>query len=83
MIEAGIRDNDVVYIHIQSQVENGQIAAVRIGGEATLKRVFWDEEQQILQLNPANSSMSPRVYSGQALEDIQIEGLAVGFMHWF
>lgn len=83
MVEAGIRDNDVVYIHIQPQVENGQIAAVRIGGEATLKRVFWDEEQQILQLNPANSSMSPRVYSGQALEDIQIEGLAVGFMHWF
>lgn len=83
MIEAGIHNNDIVYIHIQPQVENGQIAAVRIGGEATLKRVFWDEKQQILQLNPANSSMAPLVYSGQALDDIQIEGLAVGYTHWF
>ena len=83
MIEAGIHNNDIVYIHIQPQVENGQIAAVRIGGEATLKRVFWDEKQQILQLNPANSSMAPLVYSGEALDDIQIEGLAVGYTHWF
>ena len=52
MIDAGIHDGDVVYIHITPQVENGQIAAVRIDGEATLKRVFWNEGTQTLQLWP-------------------------------
>lgn len=83
MIDAGIHDGDVVYIHVQPEVENGQIAAVRIDGEATLKRVFWDKGSQVLQLVPANSSYMPKVYSGQALESVHIEGRAVGFTHWF
>lgn len=83
MIDAGIHDGDVVYIHIQQQVENGQIAAVRIDGEATLKRVFWDEQLQILQLNPCNTAMSPMVFTGPILETVHIEGKAVGFTHWF
>lgn len=83
MIDAGIHDGDVVYIHSQPEVENGQIAAVRIDGEATLKRVFWDKGSQVLQLVPANSSYMPKVYSGQSLESVHIEGRAVGFTHWF
>lgn len=81
MVDAGIRDNDVVYIRIQPQVEDGEIAAVRIGGEATLKRVYYDG--QSLTLMPANSSYRPKTYSGQELENIRIEGKAVGFTHWF
>lgn len=83
MIDAGIHDGDIVYIHIQPEVENGQIAAVRIDGEATLKRVFWDEQQQVLQLNPCNSSMSPIIFTGPILETVHIEGKAVGYTHWF
>lgn len=83
MIDAGIHDGDVVYIRIQPQVENGQIAAVRIDGEATLKRVFWDEQLQILQLNPCNAAMSPMVFTGPILETVHIEGKAVGYTHWF
>lgn len=83
MIDAGIHDGDVVYIHITPQVENGQIAAVRIDGEATLKRVFWDEHQQVLQLNPCNAAMSPMVFTGPVLDTVHIEGKAVGFTHWF
>lgn len=83
MIDAGIHDGDVVYIHIQPHVENGQIAAVRIDGEATLKRVFWDEQQQILQLTPCNDAMAPMVFTGPILETVHIEGKAVGFTHWF
>ena len=82
MIDAGIRDRDVVYIRIQPEVENGQIAAVRIGDEATLKRVYWDESKQLLTLLPANTAYSPMVLSGPALEDVQIEGRAVGYTHW-
>lgn len=83
MIEAGIHDGDVVYIHIQPEVENGQIAAVRIDGEATLKRVFWDESAQTLTLLAENRSFSPLVFTGSVLETVHIEGKAVGYTHWF
>ena len=39
MINARIWDGDIVFIRAQPQVENGEIAAVIIGDEATLKRV--------------------------------------------
>lgn len=83
MIDAGIHDGDVVYIHIQPQVENGQIAAVRIDGEATLKRVFWDESSQTLTLLAENRNFAPLVYTGPILETVHVEGKAVGYTHWF
>lgn len=83
MIDAGIHDGDLVYIHIQPEVENGQIAAVRIDGEATLKRVFWDEQQQVLQLAPCNPSMPPMIFTGPVLNTVHVEGKAVGYTHWF
>ena len=81
MIEANISDGDVVYIRKQPEVENGQIAAVRIGDEATLKRVYWDGD--VLVLSPANSLYQPKTFSGDQLAAIKIEGKAVGFTHWF
>lgn len=83
MIDAGIHDGDVVYIHIQPEVENGQIAAVRIDGEANLKRVFWDGTAQTLTLLAENRSFSPLVFTGSVLENVHIEGKAVGYTHWF
>lgn len=83
MIDAGIHDGDIVYIRIQPTVENGQIAAVRIDGEATLKRVFWNEGTQTLQLLAENRKYAPLVYTGHVLETVHIEGRAVGFTHWF
>lgn len=83
MIEAHIQDGDFVYIRTQPEVEDGEIAAVRIGDEATLKRVYYDAARQSLTLMPANSSYRPMVYSGQDLESVRIEGKAVGFFHWF
>lgn len=83
MIDAGIHNGDVVYIHIQPQVENGQIAAVRIDGEATLKRVFWNEQTQTLTLLAENRNFAPLVYTGPILDTVHIEGRAVGYTHWF
>lgn len=48
MIGARILDGDLVYIRKQPEVENGEIAAVLIDGEATLKRVC--------ELNPRRNS---------------------------
>ena len=81
MIDVGIRDNDIVYIRSQPKVEDGEIAAVRIGDEATLKRVYYDGNT--ITLVPANSAYRPKSYSGTELDNIQIEGLATGYTHWF
>ena len=77
---AGIHDRDVVYIRIQPEVENGEIAAVRIGEEATLKRVYY--QNGTLTLMPANAAYAPMVYTGPELNDVQIEGKAAGWTHW-
>ena len=65
----------------QPKVEDGEIAAVRIGEEATLKRVYYDGST--ITLVPANSACRPKMYSGPALDDIQIEGIVTGYTHWF
>lgn len=80
MIDAHIQDGDVVYIHCQPEVHDGEIAAVRIGDEATLKRVYYDGQN--LTLVPCNTAYRPKTYSGPDLDDIQIEGRMVGFTHW-
>ena len=80
MVDAGIHDKDVVYIRIQPEVENGEIAAVRIDGEATLKRVYYTPGT--LTLMPATPAYAPMIYTGPQLEEVHIEGKAVGWTHW-
>lgn len=77
MVEARIYDGDIVYIRSQPEVENGEIAAVRIGEEATLKKVRRYPDMIILE--PANHTMDPLVYRGEEINDIQILGRAVAF----
>lgn len=81
MIEAGIFDGDTVYIRKQPIVENGEIAAVRIDNEATLKRVYIYSDYIMLQ--PANSSYQPIIFTKEEMNNVVIEGKAVGFTHWF
>lgn len=71
------QDGDIVCIHIQPEVENGQIAAVRIGEEATLKRFYRDGDT--VTLVPINPNYAPLTYRGSELNEIQIEGRVVGF----
>ena len=82
MIDVGIHDGDIAYIRKQPQVENGQIAAVRIGTEATLKRVYYYPAEKKIILQPANSAYPPLSYTGEELNEIVIEGLLVGYTHW-
>ena len=78
MIDVGIHDRDVVYIRIQPEVENGEIAAVRIGDEATLKRVYKYPGQVVLQ--PANPKYAPLIRAGEAINEMKILGKAVYFV---
>ena len=77
MIEARILDGDIVYIHQQPTVNNGEIAAVLIGDEATLKRVYFSEN--MVTLVACNAAYQPLVYTNEQLNEIRILGKAVGF----
>ncbi len=81
MEDLGIFDGDVVFIRQQAKVENGEIAAVRIGEEATLKRFYFTGDSVMLM--PANAKYAPLVFHGEEINEIHIEGKAVGFTHWF
>lgn len=77
MINARIYDGDIVYIRQQDTVENGEIAAVRIGDEATLKRVYYNGSRVILRAcNPLYPDME---YDGEQLDGFQVLGRAVAF----
>lgn len=79
MINARIYDGDIVFIRKQPIVKDGQIAAVLIDGEATLKRLYYDRENNVVQLVAENSSFPPLIYSGEKLNEIRVLGLAVAF----
>lgn len=77
MINARIHDGDIVYIKQQPTVENGQIAAIMIDGETTLKRVYIDGDR--LTIMPENPAYKPHIYIGEELNNIRIIGRATGF----
>lgn len=79
MVDAGIKDGDIVYIRQQVQIRPGQIAAVLIDDEATLKRVYFDSGSVILQ--PANPAYPPMVFTDAEVSRVHMIGLAVAFTH--
>ena len=78
MIGARIHDGDLVFIRSTPQVDNGQIAAVIIDDEATLKRVYYYPENNMMILKPENSKYKDLIYLGDQLATVRILGLAVG-----
>lgn len=78
MVDARILDGDIVYIRKQPDVENGEIAAVLIEDEATLKRVYKYPGQVVLQ--PANPKYAPLIYTGESINEMRILGKAVYFV---
>lgn len=78
MVGARILDGDIVYIRQQPDVEDGEIAAVLIGDEATLKRVYKIPGR--LQLRPENPSYPVMEYANSDLDQVRILGRAVYFV---
>jgi len=75
MIEDGILDGDVVFVRRGETCRDGEIAAVLVDGEATVKRVF--RERGHLRLEPANASMDP-IIVGSDVDECRIMGTVVG-----
>lgn len=71
-----IQDGDLVAIRMQPEVENGEIAAVRIENEATLKRVYLHDDY--IELRPENPAFASIIRRRDEMNDVHIEGKAVG-----
>ncbi len=79
MVGARILDGDIVFIREQTMVENGEIAAVIIENEATLKRVRYFPERNMLILKAENPKYADLVYADDELDSIRILGKAIAF----
>ncbi len=71
MINAGILPADIVLLEQTATVDNGEIAAVLLEDEATLKRVY--REKGGIRLQPENDAMEP-IFT----QDCQILGRLIG-----
>ena len=75
-MEPTIHDGDLVAIRKDVEVENGEIAAVRIEDEATLKHLYFHEDY--IELRPENPVYSSIIRRKEEMNDVTIEGKAVG-----
>ena len=75
-MEPKIHDGDLVAIRSQPTVENGEVAAVRIDGEATLKRVYLHES--FIELRAENPDYTSIILTKEEMNTVTIEGKAVG-----
>jgi len=78
MSGARILEGDIVYIKHQDIVDDGEIAAVLIDNEATLKRVYYQKGKSLV-LSSENPAFPPMIFTGEQLDGIQILGRAVAF----
>ncbi len=81
MINAGIHDGDYVVVRPQPTAENGEIVAVLIEGEATVKK-FYQERGGRIRLQPENPAIEP-IFVHPRDKTIQIMGKVVGLFRKF
>lgn len=75
MINADIFDGDIVFIRQQPDLENGEIGAILLDNEATLKRFSKTNDSVILQAENPSMTDWPRVYTDG---NIRVLGKLVG-----
>lgn len=78
MINAHIYNDDIVFIHQQPTVENGEVAAVLIDNEATLKRFYKYGDTVILK--PENRDFEEIILEKEKINTVKILGKAIYFM---
>ena len=81
MVGAGIFSGDYVVVRPQATAENGQIVAVLIEGEATVKK-FYQEKGGRIRLQPENPAIEP-IFVNPRNKSIQIMGKVVGLFRKF
>lgn len=78
MIEEGIMDGDLVICRRSETANNGEIVVALVDAqEATLKRIRFNSERNLITLIPANPSYRPVDYPA---DRIQIQGIYMGLI---
>ncbi len=72
-----IQDGDVVILKASQPKHSGEICAVRVSGETTLKYLEWKENSQMVTLRPHNSDYLVKEVSSQELE---VDGVYQGLL---
>ena len=85
MIDAGILNGDYVILRRQETVENGEIAAIFIEGEGTLKRLYWDSESESnepnsLRLEAENENFNSMTITEENRKEVVVFGKYVGLV---
>jgi len=75
MHDSGIFDRDIVFVRQQNHAENGEIVAVLVDDEATVKQYF--REKGHIRLQPANDKYDPIIVKPRSGE-VTILGKVVG-----
>lgn len=76
MIDAGINDGDIAFLRKQQTLETGEIGAIVIDNEATLKRFYKTNSSIVLQ--PENKDYQPIIITNG---DLQIAGKLVAVLN--
>ena len=76
MIEIGILDGDIIVVRQQSDAENGEVVVAMIDDEATVKRIFYENNR--VRLQPENRDMAP-IYT----DHVQVLGKVVALFRQF
>lgn len=79
MIGAGISDGDIVFCRQTDMVDNGKVAAVGIGDEATLKRFYYYPDEGRIILSAENPAYPPIIFDGQSISEVRVLGEAVAY----
>ena len=79
MIGDNIHPGDIVFIKQQPTVEIGEIAAVLIDGDATLKHFYRDGDS--VTLVSSNTKYKPMAYHKGDCDEFRILGKAVAYLH--
>ena len=77
MIDAGILEGDYVILRRQETVENGEIAAIFIEGEGTLKRLYWDSDVDSNELHSIRLEAENQNFDSMTITEENRKGVVV------
>lgn len=81
MRNAGIHDGDIIVVQKQDHANSGEIVVAVVDDEATVKRVFYEDDGTI-RLQPENDSFAPIIVDPRSV-DFYIAGKVAGLLRKF
>lgn len=81
--DSGINAGDVIIVHKQNYVENGDLALTYREGRACVRKVSYNPDEEIMVLYTSNPEYPPVIIEGRKTEDLLILGRVVEVRKFF